>query len=277
MTSDHEPSPFMVPPGVDVKVPSAARIYDYFLGGTHSLTVDREFGDKVLAIAPGVAFAAQENRKFVMRAAAHLAQEGFDQWIDCGCGLPAVGAVHEVVRHIVPDARVAYADNEPVAYAYGTTMVEDLPHTIMLNGDVRHPDTWLDAPETQILLDFDRPIVVVLAAVLHFISDEDDPTAIMADIRDRLPRGSRLIVSHGCMSADEASTREVQALYKTSTNPGLSRNREQFTAILTDAGYEVTDPPGVTWVTDFYPEPDDPRSPDDGPRSACYGAVCTVP
>ncbi|HEX5115943.1 MAG TPA: SAM-dependent methyltransferase [Pseudonocardiaceae bacterium] len=277
MTKDDESSPFPVPPGVDVNVPSAARIYDYLLGGAHSLAVDRQFGDKVLAIAPGVAWAARANREFVMRAAAALAREGFDQWIDCGCGLPAVGAVHEVVRHIVPDARVAYADNEAVAYAYGTMLVENLPHTIMLNGDVRHPDTWLDAPETQMLLDFDRPIVVVLAAVLHFIPDEDDPTTIMADIRGRLPHGSRLIVSHGCMDDNESATREVQALYRTSNNPGLSRNLEQFTAILTDAGYEITDPPGVTWVTDIYPEPDDPRSPDDGPRSVCYGAVCTVP
>lgn len=276
MTNDHEPSPFTVPAGIDVKVPSAARIYDYFLGGAHSLAVDRAFGDKVLAIAPGVAEAARANRQFVMRTAHELAAQGYDQWIDCGCGLPAVGAVHEVVRHIVPDARVVYADNEAVAYAYGTMMVEDLPHTIMLNGDVRRPETWLDAPETQMLLDFHRPIVVVLAAVLHFIADEDDPTAIMADIRGRLPHGSRLIVSHGCM-ADDESMREVTALYKTSTNPGFRRDREQFTTILTDAGYEITDPPGVTWVTDFYPEPDDPRSPDDGPRSACYGAVCTVP
>lgn len=276
MTSDQDRSPFPAPPGVDPLVPSAARIYDRLLGGFSNFEVDRRFADSLVAIFPKVQSGARANRDFVMRAARELARQGHTQWIDAGCGLPTQGAIHEVVRYIVPDARVVYADNELVAVAHGTQMVENLRHTIMLNGDVRQPDTWLDAPETQMLLDFDRPIVVVLAAVLHFIPDEDDPTHVLADIRNRLPHGSRLIVSHGSFDQDETSERDqIQAMYRTSTNPGVSRTREEFRAMLTGAGFDIADPPGVTWVTDIYPE--EPPSPDQGPNSMCYGAVCTVP
>lgn len=275
MTMDQDGAPLPAPPGVDQNMPSAARIYNRLLGGYSNFEVDREFADKLVAIFPKVQFGARANRAFVMRAARELARQGHTQWIDVGCGLPTQGAIHEVVRHIQPDARVVYADNEVVAVAHGEQMVEELPHTIMLNGDVRRPDTWLGAPETRLLLDFDQPIVVVLAAVLHFISDADHPTRVLADIRERLPDGSCLIVSHGFFDSDEASERDqIQAMYRTSTNPGVSRTGAEFTAMLTGAGFQIADPPGVTWVTDIYPE--DPPSPDDGPNSMCYGAVCTV-
>jgi hypothetical protein len=276
MTRDQDRSPFAAPPGVDPRVPSAARIYDRLLGGFSNFEVDREFADKLVAISPKVQSGARANRDFVMRAARELARQGYSQWIDAGCGLPTQGAVHEVVRNIVPDARVVYADNEPVAVAHGQQMVEHLPNTIMLNGDVRQPDTWLDAPETRTLLDFGRPIVVVLAAVLHFVPDDQDPTHVLAEIRERLPHGSRLIASHGSFDHEETSERDqIQALYRTSTNPGVSRTREEFTTLLTGAGYLIADPPGVGWVTDIYPE--GTPAPEDGPQSMCHGALCVVP
>ncbi|HEX5119871.1 MAG TPA: SAM-dependent methyltransferase [Pseudonocardiaceae bacterium] len=269
----HHDNRFVRPPGVDDRIPSAARIYDYLLGGVHNFEVDREFGRRVLAAYPGLDWSAKANRSFVIRAAHALAKEGYDQWIDVGCGLPVLGATHEVVREHVPEARVVYVDNEPVAVAHGEALVADLPHTIMLNGDVRHPETCIDRLEIAELLDFTRPVVVVFAAVLHFIRDHDNPGAIMAGIRDRLPRGSRMIFSHGIPGTKELQQSEaVEALYEASTNPAVLRTREQVEALL--IGWDV-EPPGLAWVP-FY-KPDEPVLPGDGPRSHMLGAVCSVP
>jgi SAM-dependent methyltransferase len=272
MAEQHDGT-FTPPPGVDERIPSAARVYDYLLGGAHNFKVDREFAHQILTAYPGLDWSARANRAFVIRASRKLAQQGYDQWIDIGCGLPVFGATHEIVRAHVPDARVVYVDNEPVAVAHGEELVAGLPRTVVLNGDVRYPETCVDRVEITELLDFTRPVVVVLAAVLHFISNDDDPARIMAGIRDRLPSGSRLIFSHGVPGTSElARNTDVEALYQSSTNPAVLRNREQVEALL--AGWDI-DEPGLAWVSHLFP--DEPVSPADGPRSHMYGALCTVP
>jgi hypothetical protein len=143
----------------------------------------------------------------------------------------------------------------------------------MVKGDVRDPAAYLDAPATLELLDFSRPLVVVLAAVMHFIQDDENPAGIMAELRDRLVSGSRIIFSHGSAHT-EATGAAVAELYTRSTNRWVSRNLDQLAPLF--AGYQVDE--GPTWVTNIYPDPDeDPISEEDARRSQMLGAILTVP
>jgi hypothetical protein len=245
-------------------------MYDHYLGGMHTFACDRELAERVLETLPDMGYIARANRGFVIRSMRQAARDGFDQYIDVGCGLPVTGAVHEVVRHIVPSARVVYVDNESVAVAHGELMVANLDRTIMLNGDLRDPASFMDNPATLELLDFSRPIVLVLGSVMPFVADTDNPAGIMADLRDRLPSGSRIVVSHATAGETPALSAKAADLYNESSNVVTLRNADQVTALL--AGYRVDVPVG--WVTDIYPE--EHESPGDGPRSHQLGVIATV-
>ncbi|HEX5404401.1 MAG TPA: SAM-dependent methyltransferase [Pseudonocardiaceae bacterium] len=259
-------------PEIDTKTPSAARLYDYYLGGAHHFEADRELGRQVLEALPDLPFMAQRNRMFVIRAVRMLVGHGFTQFVDVGCGLPATGAVHEVVQQVNPDSRVIYVDNEPVAIAHGELMLADVPGTGVVGGDLREPESFLDHPTTRELLDFTKPIVVVAAAVMHFVTDQENPAGVMTKIRHALPAGSLVVFSHGTAGDDAVGSRAVVDLYEQSSNHAVPRTTAQVAALL--AGYQLLGS-GVTWVTEICPEEGEPT--DDGPRSHMLGAVAAVP
>jgi SAM-dependent methyltransferase len=237
-------------PEIDTKTPSAARLYDYYLGGAHHFEADRELGKQILQALPDLRYMAQRNRMFVIRAVRLLAGQGFTQFVDVGCGLPATGSVHEVVQQVNPDNRVIYVDNEPVAVAHAELMLADVPGTGVVSGDLREPESFLDDPTTRELLDFTKPIVVVAAAVMHFVSDDEQPAEIMTEIRHRLAPESLVVFSHGTAGEDLSASRAVVDLYEQSSNHVKVRNRAQVEALL--AGYQLLGS-GVTWVTEICP------------------------
>lgn len=260
-------------PDIDIDKPSAARIYDALLGGSFNFATDREMVKRILDVEPDGEIIARRNRRMVIRATRELARQGYDQYLDVGCGLPVTGAVHEVVRQLLPEARVVYVDNEPVAVAHGERVLENVERAVIVRGDLRDPASYLDAPATLDLLDFARPVVVVLAAVLHFVQDSENPAHIMAELRDRLVSGSRVILSHGSANT-QATSAAVTQLYTESTNRWVDRDRDQLVPLF--AGYRVDE--GPTWVTNIYPDPDEsPMSEEDAARSQMLGAILTVP
>lgn len=259
------------PEAVNPAIPNAARMYDHYLGGLHTFTSDRELAERVLEAMPDMRYIARSNRDFVIRSVRQAARDGFDQYIDVGCGLPVTGAVHEVVRAILPDARVVYVDNEAVAVAHGELMVAPLDRTIMLSGDLRDPASFMDHPATLELLDLSRPVVLVLGSVMPFIADVDNPARIMAELRDRLPSGSRVVFSHATAGETPVSSGKAVDLYNESSSTVTLRDSDQVTTLLD--GYTIIEP--VRWVTGIYP--DEPTSVEDAERSHQYGAIVTVP
>jgi hypothetical protein len=259
-------------PEIDTTTPSAARLYDYYLGGAHHFEADRELGRQILLALPDMRFTAQRNRMFVIRAVRLLAQHGFTQFVDVGCGLPATGAVHEVVQQVNPLCRVVYVDNEPVAVAHAELMLADVPNTGVVAGDLREPASFLHDPTTRELLDFTRPVVVVVAAVMHFVTDQENPVGVMTEIREGLPPGSVVVFSHGTAGEDLTGSRAVVDLYEQSSNHAVPRSRAQVEELL--AGYRALGP-GFRWVTEICPE--DEAEAADGPRSHMYGVIAAVP
>lgn len=175
--------------------PRPSHLYNGYLGGRDNYGAEREAADRLMRMIPGIDKAAEENRQFVLRAVRRLVGEGIDQILDLGAGMPADPNVHEVARAQNPEARVVYVDNEDVVLAHGRAFLED-HRTTVIAGDVRRPHRILEDPALRATLDLERPVVLVLGAVLHFVDDDEDPYGIVAAFRDATVPGSRVVVSH---------------------------------------------------------------------------------
>jgi SAM-dependent methyltransferase len=173
-------------------------MYDYFLGGKDNFQVDRDAADQLdEAAGRGTTFTvAWENRRFLQRAVACLAEAGIDQFVDIGAGLPTQGNVHEIAQRVNPAARVAYVDNDPIVLSHGRALLADDKTTKVFTADMREPQAILTAPGLAGLIDFSRPVAVLFVAVLHFVRDEEDPYGIVGTFRDAMAPGSYLVLSH---------------------------------------------------------------------------------
>jgi SAM-dependent methyltransferase len=218
-----------LPLGEALTRPNVARVYDSWLGGRDNLAVDREVAARVAQAAPVVVAGVRANRAFVRRAVTFLAESGIDQFVDLGSGLPTAENVHEVAGRINPAAKVAYVDFDPIVLVHARALLADPSRTIVIEGDVRDPQGILANPELRDFIDLRRPVAVVAAAILHFVSDVEDPARIVATFRDVMPPGSYLVITHVVDDGD-AGVREGAAIYSDSTAPFVPRCRTQVEA-----------------------------------------------
>jgi hypothetical protein len=228
---------------VDVSVPNVARMYDYYLGGKDNFAADRAAAERVLAAVPGLRRGVLENRRFLRRVVRFLAAEaGVDQFLDIGVGLPTQGAVHEVARDANGAARTVYVDNDPMVVSHGQALLTKADQSIMVNADLRKPDALLTLPRVQAHLDFSRPVAVLLFAVLHFISSDDDPAGIVAAVRDAIPSGSYIAVSHIGTEffPDEATMDRAITIYRQANEHVIPRSRTEILGFFD--GFELVDP-----------------------------------
>src|SRR6266496_4142789 len=153
--------------GVDTRRPSVARMYDYYLGGKDNYAVDRAAAQKMMDTVPESVHMVASNRAFLVRAVRYLAAEaGIRQFLDIGSGLPTRQNVHEVAQAAAPDSRVVYVDHDPLAVAHGQALLAIDPNTRYIHGDLRRPAQILDDPQVHALIDFDRPVAVLVVAIL---------------------------------------------------------------------------------------------------------------
>src|SRR5215470_1215504 len=176
--------PSWVPDGVDVTVPNAARMYDYLLGGYHNFAVDREYAEQVEQILPGARRGAYANRAFVCRVVRWLIGAGIRQFLDIGSGIPTVGNVHEIAEETAPGVRVMYVDIDPVAVTHTKAILAGHPRFGVLQADLRRPSYIVGHPDVNRVLNFSKPVAVLLTTVLYYISDADNPLKIVGQLRD---------------------------------------------------------------------------------------------
>jgi hypothetical protein len=197
------------PAGVDVTRPSVARVYDYWLGGKDNYISDREMGARMAEVNPALPQLVRQNREFICVAAARAAEAGIRQFLDLGSGLPAHPAVHEAVRQVIPDARVCYVDIDPVAVVYGQALLARGEGLAAVRADLTEPETVLADPRLHAVIDLSKPVAVIMAAVVHFLSVAD-ASAICAQYMSRTAPGSWLIVSCGHYEDSELADRLQQ-------------------------------------------------------------------
>ncbi|MFI9808557.1 SAM-dependent methyltransferase [Streptomyces sp. NPDC052301] len=247
---------------IDTSRPHPARIYDYLLGGTENYEVDRRAADELAAAAPEVRIGVRANRAFLHRAVRYVVGRGIRQILDIGAGLPTSPHVHEVAREAAPDVRVAYVDNDPIVAARGSALLSDSGTTGIALGDVRDPRSVLGHPDVRAVIDFDR---LCLVAVLHFVADAEQPARIVAALRDALPAGSCLVLSHA--TGDFADRSAAQAVYSRATAGLHLRSRAEVERFFD--GFEPVEP-GLAQVPFWRPDtPPPPRSGEIG----FYGGV----
>ncbi len=236
---------------LDPETPSVARMYDYFLGGKDNFASDRKAAEEVGQVLPSVALVANSNRRFLQRAVRFAASNGADQFLDLGAGLPTQGNVHEVAQSVHPGARVVYVDNDPVVTSHGRALLTSDERTAVVEADMREPESVLEDPDVRDLIDFDRPVAVLFVAVLHFVTDEEDPAGLVRRYRDRIPPGSHVILSHAAI--EEQRNLDVGDAYRSArTNvPFNARTRERVTSFLD--GLEIVEP-GVVPLHEWRPD-----------------------
>ncbi|MEV6862268.1 SAM-dependent methyltransferase [Streptosporangium subroseum] len=264
-----------LPQGVDPTVPSVARMYDYYLGGKDNFASDRETAEEFIKVVPGIRMMAQANRAFLRKAVTELAGQGIRQFLDIGSGLPTQENVHQVVHRIIPDAQVTYVDNDPIVLAHGRALLADNPRTTVVQADMREPKALLDHPEVRATIDFDRPVALILLAMLHFVPEDDAADAIVASVRETLSPGSYLVLSHGFAGhAGQETHDQAQRVYSSTTTGSLtSRGPAQIAAYL--EGLDVL-PPGIVPVEAWRPEFDE-DVPIDFTQPSILGALARLP
>ncbi|WP_230396178.1 SAM-dependent methyltransferase [Streptomyces blattellae] len=234
---------------IDTSKPHPARIYDYLLGGKDNYEVDQLAGDALAERAPEVRISVQANRAFLQRAVRYVVGTGIRQILDIGTGLPTSPNVHEVAHEAAPDSRVAYIDNDPIVKAHADALLSRTGATSIALGDLRDPQAIIEHPEVRQIIDFDEPVALLLVAILHFITDAEKPAQIIATLRDALPAGSYLVLSHA--TGDLADRRDAQAVYNNATATMNLRTRAEVERLFD--GFELVEP-GVTQVPFWRPD-----------------------
>jgi SAM-dependent methyltransferase len=244
--------PPWAPPQFDLSKPSASRVYDYLLGGSHNFEVDREMADRMLRLAPEAAVAAQANRDFLGRAVRYLVSQGIRQFLDIGSGIPTVGNVHEIAHRYAPEARVAYVDIDPVAIIHSRHILAGNPRCRAVEADLRQPEQLLAEPMVRELLDFDQPVAVLLVAVLHFMQDSDQPGALVARLREALVPGGHLVISHASFPpANSTEITQARRGYERTTTPLVLRAPDEITGFFD--GLTLVEP-GLVTVARWRPD-----------------------
>ncbi|WP_312867798.1 SAM-dependent methyltransferase [Amycolatopsis pithecellobii] len=268
MSADGEHAP-AAPADIDLDRPSTARIYDWYLGGTSNYAVDRHFGELADKQFPLIKPLAMSNRQWLGRVVRAALDDGITQFLDLGSGVPTAGNVHEIVRRYAPesaDARVVYVDYEGVAVAHSELMLEQQDATGwagIVRADLREPDIVCEHETTRRLLDFTKPVCVLMVSVLHFVGGADNVPRVIDRYRRRIAPGSWLAASH--ITTDDApagGAAQISALaesYRNTQNPAWLRDRAEFTSWFGE--FDLVEP-GVVHLTDWRPDHPDTLFPE---------------
>lgn len=250
--------------------PSAARVYNYLLGGAHNFAADRALAQRLLALQPNGASVARLNRAFMRRAVLFMVENGIRQFLDLGSGIPTVGNVHEIAQKADPACRVVYVDYEEVAAAHGTLLLEGNDRASMIQADITLPHTVLKAPQTQHLIDFDEPVGLLAITLFHYVSPQQDPADVLRRYRESMVAGSYLAVSHAASDFESIRIGEAaEEMRKASADNVFPRTRAEVLTLFD--GFELVEPGLVTtsrWRPDWSVDPE--ANPED---DALYAGV----
>jgi hypothetical protein len=235
-------------------------MYDYYLGGKDNFAADRETAQRAMRSWAAVRTAVRENRAFLGRTVRYLVREaGIRQFLDIGTGLPSANNVHEVAQAAAPESRVVYVDNDPIVLSHARSLLASSPagRTAYIDADLREPAAILNSPEVRATLDFSQPVALMLVAILHFVTDEDHPAALVATLLNALPPGSYLVASHVTPEHDPDGVAGLERAYRQGGVPAQARSADDF-AELAFRDLEMIDP-GLVLVSEWRPEETGPR------------------
>ncbi|MFF4712689.1 SAM-dependent methyltransferase [Streptomyces eurythermus] len=254
---------------INTDQPHTARIWNYWLGGKDNYEVDREAGDRIRQLHPGIGEYARADRLFLGRAVRHLAGEvGIRQFLDIGTGLPTADNTHEVAQRVAPESRIVYVDNDPLVLAHARALLTSTPEgrTDYLDEDLRNVDAIVEHASRT--LDFSRPVALILLGVVIFIGDDEDPYGLVRQLTDRLPSGSHLVLSHTITSPSMPDVDEAVRFWNEHGTPKLTQRTPAEVVRFFD-GLRLLEP-GLVSCSRWRPEPADGPEP---AEVAMFGGV----
>lgn len=248
---------------------SIARVYDYVLGGKDNFAADREVGDRILSLAPELASVVRENKALIARAVTWVAEQGIDQFIDLGCGLPTAPSTQACAQDVVPGARVAYIDNDPVVVRHLEALLYQDPTALVMNQDLE--DVEAVHGKVAGFLDLSRPVCLLIGSLLHFYDD-----SAASDLVDRhragLAPGSYVVLSTVAVNSGPNVDKAI-AIYSEGAHPFYPHSADELTAYFGDL--ELV-PPGVADARTWRPGWETVPVPE--PRGVwMYGGIARVP
>ena len=259
-------------PDFDTSVPHIARVYDYWLGGKDNFAADRAMGERTLQAYPNLVFSVRANRAFLARAVRFLVDTaGIRQFLDIGTGIPTADNTHEVAQRIAPESRIVYVDNDPVVLSHAKALLKSTPEgaCAYIDADLRDPEAILAAAADT--LDFSQPVAVMLIAVMHFVGDDAQASAIMNRLMAACVPGSYVALSHAASDIDAAQMAEMVRRLNESTAEKTTLRDRAGVARLFD-GLELVEP-GVIRAAEWRPDTDlEAASP-----AALWGGVARKP
>jgi len=241
-------------PGIDVTVAHNARVWNYWLGGKDHFSVDREAGDQVRAMHPGIVEVAQADRAFLGRVVRFLTGEaGIRQFLDVGTGLPTAENTHQVAQSVAPESRIVYVDNDPIVLAHARALLTSNPPgvTSYVDADVHDPASIVRAAART--LDFGAPIAVMMLGILNFVLDNDEAQAIVKHFVGAVAPGSYLVLSHPTLELGGEGNAEAMRFWNEHAKPPIrARSADELRLLL--SGVELIEP-GLVSCSRWRPDP----------------------
>jgi hypothetical protein len=262
-----------IPEDVPLDRPSAARIYDFLLGGFHNFEADRRIAARMLEVYPEMRLVAQVNRAFLRRAVHFLVEQGIEQILDLGSGIPTVGNVHQVAQAANPITRVVYVDIDPVAVAHSKAMLKGHARATAIRADVRYPEAILSHSEVQSMLDFDQPLGLLLVAILHYVVDDEEAGNVVRTIGDAMVPGSYMALAHSTTGFEAPDQKRLRELFG-QASAVVRRSRAQIDQFF--GGFELVEP-GLVYTPLWRPEGPDDLYLDQPERSFMLAGVARKP
>lgn len=241
---------------IDPQLPSPARVYDHLLGGFANFDADRRVAARMVEFVPEIAHTARAGRAFLRRAVEYLADAGITQFLDLGSGIPTAGNVHEIALRANPAARVVYIDVDPVAVTMTRRLLAGNPQATTVHADFTDIDGVLAHPQVTALLDFTRPMAILLVSVLHFVTDDAAAATLFKRLSATIAPGSRVALAHLAAEGDREQVDRMFALTEQATGHGIRlRSRTEIAELLGDL---TPVDPGLVHQARWRPDPDAP-------------------
>lgn len=211
-------------PEIDVTRPNRAQVKECLLaGGKDAFAASRDLARKILDPLegyPDLRRMAHAHRRFMLAAVTWAASEGIGQFIDTEAGYPEPPTIHHTARAVLRDARVVYADTDPVVLSHlaalaagegiGVADADELDLAGLLRAAAAATD-----PGGGKVLDMRRPVAVLMMGTLNRMAAGDARKAVRRCAR-ALPQGSVLAVTCG-ICPDPGAWERLSGAYTAAT------------------------------------------------------------